>query len=359
MPIKVPTKASGITFYQDDEPANPSPSDWWYKPSTGELWVLSLAGYWIEVVSKYTDPYGRAYLHGTVTGETTGVSTISVVQFSADASPSALTSSFAPNNGEGLGLCASEAGYRCGGSLNGWANTQANTVDSIARFVFANHTTTNNVAHLTQPKQNTYNGQAVSSQAGYVFGGTLGDNTEIDEIEKYVFSQDTSNASVVSHLPGNSSRCGGFTSTTAGYCLYGSAISKLLFSSDTANASSVANLSVSKTMYGSYNSTLYGYVAGGYVSGSDITSIERYTFSTDTTNTHTIDATLPIPCRWPNSTMSSRKGYSLGAQATSAVMGHVFAVDFQSTIHISDLPVSGLEAPSCTLTTSVNNGYLF
>ena len=359
MPAKVPTKASGITFYQDTEPSNPSPSDWWYKPSTGELFTLSLTGdFWLEVVSKYVDPYGNSYLHGAVTGETTGISTISVVHFSAEATPSALTSEFAHNNGEGLGLSASEAGYHCGGTLNGWANTQANTIDSIAKFVFANNTTTNNVAHLTRPKQNFLLGQAVNTLAGYVFGGTNENNNETDEIEKYVFAQDTTNTSVVSHLTQVMSRCGGYNSTLAGYAQsQNSSIDKLLFSADTTNASHVADMSIVKSYAGTYNSTLFGYCIGGYTN-ERISSVERYSFSSDTTNTHTINAVLPEVSSWHNSTMSSRKGYSLGSGSSNAVLAHVFAVDFQNVIHVSDMPVTNGWS-GCVFTTSVNNGYLF
>ena len=363
MPAKVPTKASGITFYQDDEPSNASPSDWWYRPSTGEVYTRSLTGeFWIEIVDKYTDPYGRGYLVGfcsdTQVG-TSGSTTICTLQFSADATPTTLSSVFAPHGGEAIGLCASEAGYRCGGTLNGWDNTAANTIDSIAKFTFATHTMTNNVAHMSKPKQNMYNGQAVSSTSGYIFGGTTNGDDPLNEVERFIFAQDTTNSSAIATIDDWITRCGGYNSTTAGYAQHGNDIFKLTFASDTGPMSISAYLPNTRTMAGSYNSTLYGYTVGGYVSNTDVTTILRYSFSSDTENAHLISATLPTAARWANGTMSSRKGYTLGRNGSNDVTAFIFATDFNDAVHISDLPISGTTANNCVMTTAVNNGYLF
>jgi hypothetical protein len=218
-------------------------------------------------------------------------------------------------------------GYTCGG----YSSARITTTDIT--FFASDVTTTINSATLSLAR-NDYAGLSTYVNKGYIAGGAT-NSAYTNSIEFLYYSNSTSAAQTTVTLSATRGSIGSISQPNIQGYLAGGATSsvtfyattdKLVYSTDSCAAQTTANLStVRQQAAGISECQTKGFWAGGFSSSAAIlATVDKITFSTDTTVAQTTSNISASRSAASSPTQGSSKGYVLGGYTTWA--GAVSAV---------------------------------
>ena len=178
-------------------------------------------------------------------------------------------------------------GYVCGGFVAG-----IGAVSTIDRFEFPfDNGSLTNVAMLTSARSDS--AACNSSEAGYVFGGNIGGVGTTTTCDRFLFSLSMGHITDSGQLIHWNRNAGAVNCSLYGYVCGGgdgvnwrSYIQRITFPFEIGhNTTQVDNLSGTRREMANTNSSVHGYnFAGALSAGTDISSIDRFTFPLDSAN---------------------------------------------------------------------------
>ena len=173
------------------------------------------------------------------------------------------------------------------------------------------------------------NGAAATGNAlfAYIAGGFNDDNDYISSIGRINYSNDTAFLTPSLTLSERTAYHGAMGNINFGYWTGGyddvdftedsrSQIDRIDFSNDTNDATVVANMSERRRYHGAVSNQSFGYIGGGRdrILRQFISSIERYDFSNDTTDSSTISSELSDVKETMAAVGNGSYGYFCGGQ---------------------------------------------
>lgn len=220
------------------------------------------------------------------------------------------------------------------------------TTTAINKLSFSSEEISVIVATLSK-LENQLSAFANSGTAGYFSGGTVGSGDSERKTDKITFSNDSRTVLAALLGVGRKGAAGFANSGTAGYIAGGrdsgnnwhTTIDKITFSNDSRSSLGAVRLSTTRIQSGSFaNSGTAGYVAGGYnQSFSDLSSIDKITFSNDSSSTLGIGLSSGRT-RLAGASKSGTAGYFAGGEfgtgptRVSVVQKLAFSNDSMSTV---------------------------
>ncbi len=262
----------------------------------------------------------KGYALGGYTGAVT--STANKITYSNDTTAAQTTANLSVARSEIRGLSEGNTkGYTCGG----YSSARITTTDIT--FFASDVTTTINSATLSLAR-NDYAGLSTYVNKGYIAGGAT-NSAYTNSIEFLYYSNSTSVAqttvtlSVARGSVGSISQpniqgylAGGATSSVTFYAT----TDKLVYSTDSCAAQTTANLStVRQQAAGISECQTKGFWAGGFSSSAAIlATVDKITFSTDTTVAQTTSNISTSRSAASSPTQGSSKGYVLGGSSSWA-----------------------------------------
>jgi len=268
----------------------------------------------------------KGYALGGYTGAVT--STANKITYSSDTTAAQTSANLSVARSEIRGLSEGNTkGYTCGG----YSSARITTTDIT--FFASDVTTTINSATLSLAR-NDYAGLSTYVNKGYIAGGAT-NSAYTNSIEFLYYSNSTSVAQTTVTLSVTRGSVGSISQPNIQGYLAGGATSavtfyattdKLVYSTDSCAAQTTANLStVRQQAAGISECQTKGFWAGGFSSSAAIlATVDKITFSTDTTVAQTTSNISTSRSAASSPTQGSSKGYVLGGYSSWA--GGVSAV---------------------------------
>jgi hypothetical protein len=203
---------------------------------------------------------------------------------------------------------------------------------------------------------------AQGTVAGYVVGGQASPNSPLatgsQTVERYSFASDGNSTQLPGVLYPDLTGPGAYyifdataSSSTHAYTMGGNlqpnnastnSIGRFPFANSWSTGSSAGTLTGPRERAGATQSKTFGYVASGYSNQTNqpLTSIERFPFTAETTNS-TLIGNLTRVAFWPSTSTNGINAYFTGGSPaiSDAVDRFSFSSEFGNTVLVGSLPV--------------------
>jgi len=239
-------------------------------------------------------------------------------------------------------VASTTAGYFGGGRY-------PSPLSSIEKITFSTETTAE-VPGAAFAATRYGSGSAGNLTQGYFAGGNPGQATST---YKLTYSSETSALAPSAPLTHNTSRGNSGTGTlTAGYFAHGtgpsdySTIDKITYSTDT-STSNVSSESAPLYVRGATGNSTHGYFGGGYGAPGNATTVDKITYSSETT-AQSPSASLVGARRYCSATGNTSQGYFLGGFPSSATEKLTYSTETTAQSPSAFLSSSDYRTASCS-----------